>query len=285
MDESKVGPGSSRSAGLFKKILKKNLIKVCFIGGVTVFIMVVLYYKFHVFDKHFSVVNQHQSEIEEKYDMAISGIKADINYLKHQNAQEEDAIERLRVYISELQSNLTQLRTKHEESILELQERGETDSRILSLIEYHNYQSELLNETLRHVGELNSAQNDDIRHQLNVLLNSSRSLMLQLQENGKNDSELRSTIQHQQHEIESSMNTIHHNFDTLTRKISKVFEQCRLESDTCNIGSRGNGRYWKACPTEFFPIRKKVSSYFIIVGVISVLWSGHNHCFFLHRAT
>ncbi len=215
---------------------------------------VLVLYKFNVMDRH-------QSEFEKKYDSAIAQMENDIASLKQQNTQEQDIIDRMRIYISALQSNLTQLRSEHEVSIQELQERSETDSHLLSLIDFHSRRSQLINETLSHVEELSNMQNSDISYQLSVLRERNRNLTSALQENGKSDTELHNSFQQQQQRVQGSVNNIQDGLDTLnskTRTSVHPFEHCKSEHHTCTIGSRGNGRYWKACPTQFFPISKEV---------------------------
>ena len=46
-------------------------------------------------------------------------------------------------------------------------------------------------------------------------------------------------------------------------KIGLPFNQCLFESEQCEIGSRGNGDYWKACPTKFVPKEKEVNNYYV----------------------
>lgn len=51
--------------------------------------------------------------------------------------------------------------------------------------------------------------------------------------------------------------------DELSKKVDgpvRLFDKCRLDKDECSVGSKGNGRYWKACSTEFLPVEVEVSA-------------------------
>ena len=45
----------------------------------------------------------------------------------------------------------------------------------------------------------------------------------------------------------------------LQNKSNLVFKYCQYSTDSCKIGSRGDGAYWRACRTTFLPIEEPVS--------------------------
>lgn len=62
---------------------------------------------------------------------------------------------------------------------------------------------------------------------------------------------------------------IKHIENVLQQPVS-VFKDCLFENEQCEIGTGGNGEYWKACPTKFVPKKKEVAKYNYLKVVMNV---------------
>ena len=77
----------------------------------------------------------------------------------------------------------------------------------------------------------------------------------------REDSLLRNKLESLQRQIGAvNENLEHSNRAMEMSRPVKVFSECKVDHSSCNIGSRGNGRFWKACRTELLPEEEVVSA-------------------------
>lgn len=113
---------------------------------------------------------------------------------------------------------------------------------------------------------------DTIKNLYDYLRDLKRNLTLmhaehaaKLQQEGTNNSLLRNKIE----EIESSRELFQKHLKQVDAKIEQldrrnnqpvhIFKKCESTTESCVLGSRGNGAYWKACRTNLLLLEETVS--------------------------
>lgn len=138
--------------------------------------------------------------------------------------------------------------------------------------EVQNLRSELATESRKQAET--QEELDQLAYQLNQSLSQllldfcsqSGNSTVKLQQSATSDARLQGEIDKLHKSLQTSLSDVKERQDALTKKIDSVkkngFGNCRSSYDTCNIGSSGNGRYWKDCSTQFFPKEEEVSGLF-----------------------
>lgn len=82
----------------------------------------------------------------------------------------------------------------------------------------------------------------------------------------RHDSLVRSEFESLLHQMELTqtylklVNTTIEHLDNKINQPVRIFEMCESQNETCVVGSRGNGAFWKACRTNFLPVEVTVSA-------------------------
>lgn len=182
-------------------------------------------------------------------------------------------------------------------SITKLNEQiSHQDQRIAKLNEQISYQDQRITVLIERMENCTSVQDETISHSLKTevhdlhsgfvtetlekveqriqQLNQSLSQVLSQSDESLLKLQLSATSVHAQFQgeieelhrlyqtLQTNLSSVSASEDALAQKIKRmknIFGNCQTTVDTCDIGSTGNSRYWKACPTHFFQKEKQVS--------------------------